>query len=203
MERRRLKVVTNIPFEGKVKSWGMSYLYHNWWRIRVMCDFEDLVQEAYFIYWRIVVQHPEISTLEDFLRVYKVALRFRVTKHAMACVPNPYNMVAGGPVVSLTSIDGSDQCERLLVGGGFCLAGDVDRYLDVSERLPVNLREVFLSIARDILGVRAIPRRSRRRLRADGWSTETLSSAINHKFGLDLLADDCPLYMEVARAASL
>lgn len=173
----RLRKEQQPPYEGRIKDYGLKYLWKNHWRIAAMCASEDIEQEAFYIYWRVHVQNPGIVDVDEFMRVYRVALAFRVKKHSKACFPNPYNVsVDGGRSISTTLPDGSNLLERL--GAAVYSSGSyVEEYLDVASRLPDELRAVYLALVRDALELVPIPSRLRRRLNGT-WRREDLNRAL-------------------------
>lgn len=154
---------TPPPFEGKIRNWGLAFLRRNAWKVAAMCDGEDLQQEAFMIYWRIRTKHPRITDLDEFLRMYKVGLRFYLVGASCACFPNPYNMGQEAHCSSLTAIDGGDLTD--LGTGAVCSFGnEVDDYLGLLQKLPAELQAVFMLLIREFLGLENIPIRESRRL---------------------------------------
>lgn len=161
---KRKRLNGSPAFEGRIRDWGLAFLRRNRWKVAAIWDDDDFTQEVFYIYWRVRVQHPEITDETEFLRIYRVALRFRLIRHASACFPNPYNSGHENHCVSLTSEEGRDVTERL--GGAVydCVA-DVEECLDVIGRIPEELRVVCIAMFREILGVEPLPTRTRHRLK--------------------------------------
>ena len=61
-------------WEGPVRQWSAKFIKNNKWRCDRVFDFEDLMQEAHFIFWRISEKYPKVVEPRVFMGLYKVAL---------------------------------------------------------------------------------------------------------------------------------
>ena len=161
LRRRRLN---GVAFEGRIEDWGLSFLRRNRWKVAAIWDEDDFRQEVFYIYWRIRVQHPEIIEEDEFLRIYKVALRFRLIRHASACFPNPYSRAYENRCISLTGESGLNITERLTDAVYDCV-GNVEECVDVVGRIPEELQIVCIALFREIFGIEPLPTLSRHRLK--------------------------------------
>ncbi len=182
-------------FEGSVKQWAMAFMRKNYWRIAAMYDREDLEQEAFTIYWSVQFNHPTLTDKVEFMRLFKARMRGMMKTRSAACFPNPYNFGQDSGCISLTSDTGGDLTE-VFVSSVCISAGDLEVCLDLASRLPSELREVFMALVREAIGIEAVPFRWRRRL--TGRATpETLNGSLARRFNL---SSDRDLFAEVSAA---
>ncbi len=162
LRRKRLNGI--VAFEGRIKDWGLAFLRRNHWKVAAIWDQDDIAQEVFYIYWRIRVQHPELTEEAEFLKIYRVALRFRLIRHASDCFPNSYNSGPENQCLSLTGEGGRDITESLSGAVYDCVA-DVEECMDVIGRVPEELQVVCVAMFREIFGIEPLPTCSRRHLR--------------------------------------
>lgn len=188
--RRRLRPVLSrrrlpepLEFEGKIKKWALSYLKKNHWRLKSLLDTEDLESEAFMIFWRLRQKYGySVLNVDEFMKIYSVALYFHVSSLAKTCFPNPYNFGSeGGSAISLTGEDGGDILEKLSVP--VCNSSEkLEECLDILKKIPWELQDVCSAIMREVCGIEEIRSLCRRHLNG-GWSMESLNQSLSRIFG--------------------
>ena len=193
---RKRKIVrtkrTTPPFEGKIKNWGLGYLRKNRWKIAAMCDDDDLKQDAFLVYWRVRQYHPEVTRMADFMKLYRVSLHGILVNRSKACFPNPYNLGQENHCMSLTADNGGDLTE--ITGSAVCHSAvvEVEDYLDLLQRLPLELRDAFLLLIREFTGMSTTPQRERELLNGKRRKEPfriALARAVGCDVGRDLIAE--------------
>ena len=192
-KRKPVKVEkTAPPFEGEIKNWGLSYLRKNRWKVAAMCDDDDLKQDAFLVYWRVRQYHPKVTRMADFMRLYRVSLHGILVNRSKACFPNPYNLGQENHCTSLTADDGGDLMD--ITGSAVChsAAIEVEDYLDLLQRLPLELRDAFLLLIREFMGTDSVPQRERELLNGRKRKEPlriALARAVGCDVGRDLIAE--------------
>lgn len=65
-------------WEGPVKGWARKFLYKNKWRCDPILDADDLLQDAYIVYLKVVDRYPEVREPAHFMSLYQTTLRNEV-----------------------------------------------------------------------------------------------------------------------------
>jgi hypothetical protein len=72
---KRARAVPWSPtWQGPVQQWSAKFIKNNKWRCDRVFDFEDLLQEAQIIFYRLTVKYPRVVEPRIFMGLYKVAL---------------------------------------------------------------------------------------------------------------------------------
>ena len=192
-KRKTVKVArTTPPFEGEIKNWGLSYLRKNRWKVAAMCDDDDLKQDAFLVYWRVRQYHPKVTRMADFMRLYRVSLHGILVNRSKACFPNPYNLGQENHCTSLTADDGGDLMDITGSAVYHSAAIEVEDYLDLLQRLPLELRDAFLLLIREFMGTGSVPQRERELLNGRRRKEPlriALARAVGCDVGRDLIAE--------------
>ena len=59
--------------DAGAKGWLLKTIRANFWRVATYYDFEDLVQEGYWIYYKIVARYTEVKTKSQLMALFKVS----------------------------------------------------------------------------------------------------------------------------------
>ncbi len=73
--RKRADLGFSPQWEGPVKGWARKFITKNKWRCDHIWSFEDLMQDAFVIYLKIVDHYPGVREPAHFMALYQTALR--------------------------------------------------------------------------------------------------------------------------------
>lgn len=86
LERERLVERERIEFvpqwEGPIEGFTVKYCDRHQWRVMPELDFDDLYQEAFMLFLRMVERYPHVVEAKHFMSLYKTALHNMVTNLA-------------------------------------------------------------------------------------------------------------------------
>ena len=76
MQQKRLRSKLNWTpkWEGPIRAWSCNFISRNKWRCDPINDFEDLLQDAYLIYLKIVEAYPSVTEPQIFMGLFKMAM---------------------------------------------------------------------------------------------------------------------------------
>lgn len=60
-------------WEGPIKNWVTKQIKRQKWRCDKIYDFEDLIQEGYLIFMKLVAKYPRVTEPQNFMALYKTA----------------------------------------------------------------------------------------------------------------------------------
>jgi hypothetical protein len=180
-------------YNKRSRQWGERYIMRNLWRIQAMYDYEDVKQDAFFVFLRTYRYYPDLPE-DDLFRIYKAGIRGRLHNRARECFPNSYAYEEGkGKLV----LDINECSLTHFVEHELVLSLDV--LSDLIEKLPQELAEVLKLLIRDFVGVACIEQRKVRRL-SGRTRLEPLGVALTRILRLDPTRD---LFDELDKAFSV
>ena len=174
-------------YEVRAKRWGMAFLRANHWKIKSLCDREDLAQEAFLAYLQICRNHVGKSEGELF-KLFKVRMFFLVRDSSKSCFPNPYSCVkdVGQFVIDIYS-------ERFkAVEDMVSVQNEVAACLDLLDKVPTELQAAFELLVRDLFSAPCIEQRVGKTLRGRKRYEPinmTLARLTNLDSGRDILGE--------------
>lgn len=65
-------------WEGPVKGWARKFLLKNRWRCDPILELDDLLQDAYLQYLKVVNQYPSVREPAHFMALFQTTLRNEV-----------------------------------------------------------------------------------------------------------------------------
>ncbi len=74
-KRERVHVAWYPQWEGAIRWWTIGFIKKNSWRCDRINDPDDLLQDAYLTYAKIVKRYPRVIEPKHFMALYKVALQ--------------------------------------------------------------------------------------------------------------------------------
>jgi DNA-directed RNA polymerase specialized sigma24 family protein len=78
--RTKADVGYKPQWDGKVKEWARKYLYKHRWRCDSINEIEDLMQDAFLLYLKVVDYYPAVRRDCHFITLYQTTLRNYVTE---------------------------------------------------------------------------------------------------------------------------
>lgn len=74
LNRRRVRLVKH-EWSPAIQGWTVKYLRANYWRVdTTLYDFEDLLQEARMVYYKVVWKYPLVTEPKHMMALYKRSL---------------------------------------------------------------------------------------------------------------------------------
>jgi DNA-directed RNA polymerase specialized sigma24 family protein len=73
-EERRVEF-NSMPWDGPIKGYAINFIEHVAWMFANRCEPDDLLQEAWVVYWKVSEAYPHISKRKHFMALFKSALR--------------------------------------------------------------------------------------------------------------------------------
>ncbi len=74
MGRVRVKLAWQPCWEGPTKAWVQGFINRNIWRCDRIHDADDLLQDAYLTYLRVVSKYPKVRGQAHFMSLFRRAL---------------------------------------------------------------------------------------------------------------------------------
>lgn len=71
MAARARRLPAYSPDFSDVAGWAINYIKRNYWRVVGIHEFEDLVQEARFQFWRLCVKYPHVRHKPHMVRLFQ------------------------------------------------------------------------------------------------------------------------------------
>lgn len=71
----RERVVWEPVWEGVVKNWAASFIKKQQWRCDRIHEFDDLLQDCYLIFLKLVERYPRVIEPHHFMALFKTSVR--------------------------------------------------------------------------------------------------------------------------------
>lgn len=79
----RVKAILYSPqWEGPIKGWARGCITKNKWRCDPILDNEDLLQDAYLVFLKLVDHYPSVREPRHFMALFKTALTNEMHNYA-------------------------------------------------------------------------------------------------------------------------
>lgn len=72
--RVRAKLAWQPSWEGPTKVWARGFISHNIWRCDRVHDADDLLQDAYLTYLKVVTMYPRVRRQAHFMSLFRRAI---------------------------------------------------------------------------------------------------------------------------------
>ena len=69
-------------WEGPIKGWAHGFIIKNRWRCDPAFDVDDLMQDAFLLYMKLVDRYPGVRTPQHFMSLFKTALHNEIHNYA-------------------------------------------------------------------------------------------------------------------------
>ena len=165
-------------YHKRAGDWGERYMKRHHWRIRSMYDKEDIEQDAFGLYLRVYRKHTELKE-PDLLKIYKVAMRFRINTRSKQCFPNSFAYKKDQGAVAIPIEE-----EWLEEEATVSIEDTFTEWSDIMSQLPDDLTEVFKLLVKDFYGVFCINQYKGKRLGSKG-RIEPFNRAVARELNLD------------------
>lgn len=76
--RERVRIIWLPQWEGPIHKWACSFIHRNNWRCDHIHDFDDLLQDAYLTYLKIVKRYPRVIEPAHFMALFKTAMIYQM-----------------------------------------------------------------------------------------------------------------------------
>lgn len=74
MQRERERVVWSAEWGREYEGWAASFIKSNIWRCDRVYEFQDLMQEAYLTFVKVMNTYPRVIEARHFMALYKRAM---------------------------------------------------------------------------------------------------------------------------------
>lgn len=66
-------------FAGPIEGYCVNHLKQNFWRLQSSMEYQDAMQEAQLVFYRLVAKYPKVKEPQHFMALFKTAWGRRVT----------------------------------------------------------------------------------------------------------------------------
>lgn len=170
--KRRVHLDFYPEWEGSIRGWSLNYLRKNKWRYDPVYELDDLLQDAYLVFLRVLQKYPRVVEAPHFMALYKTSLMNELIDKAN-------DNTARRTVLA----DGVDP--NLIVDNMACNLGEDGAMTLLLANAPPEIRLVLSAFASEdhLIELRKPYRRCR------GLPRENLNARIKRVLGLDTDAD--------------
>jgi hypothetical protein len=79
MQRKREQAGWRPVWDSGVKGWASKFIQKNKWRCDGVHDYDDLMQDAYLTFMKVVAAYPRVVEPKHFMALYKTAMTHEMT----------------------------------------------------------------------------------------------------------------------------
>lgn len=62
-------------WESEIRGWTANYIRENKWRYEYINEIEDLMQDAYLVFLKVIDSYPRVVEAPHFMAIYKTSIR--------------------------------------------------------------------------------------------------------------------------------
>lgn len=73
--RKRADLGFTPQWDGPIKTWARGFIKNNKWRCDRIYEVEDLMQDAYLVFCKVVDYYPSVREPANFMALYKTSLQ--------------------------------------------------------------------------------------------------------------------------------